>query len=76
MKYRAPRAKQWTEISLELAMEMVAERVWNSRKRTFVGSAPRRIRPEADKSTDRTSDPFRGNMLISAAPRSITKKII
>jgi len=36
MKYRAPRAKQWTEISLERAMEMVAERVWESRKRTFV----------------------------------------
>ena len=36
MKYRAPRAKEWTEISLEHAMEMVAERVWESRKRTFV----------------------------------------
>jgi len=36
MKYRAPRAKEWTEISLECAMEMVAERVWESRKRTFV----------------------------------------
>src|SRR5438046_3950737 len=36
MKYRAPRAKEWTEISLERAMEMVAERVWDSRKRTFV----------------------------------------
>ena len=36
MKYRAPRAKQWTEISLERAMDMVADRVWESRKRTFV----------------------------------------
>jgi len=36
MKYRAPRAKQWMEVSLERAMEMVAERVWESRKRTFV----------------------------------------
>jgi formate dehydrogenase major subunit len=36
MKYRAPRAKEWTEISLEHAMEMVADRVWESRKRTFV----------------------------------------
>ena len=36
MKYRAPRAKEWTEISLERAMDMVAERVWESRKRTFV----------------------------------------
>ncbi len=36
MKYRAPCAKEWTEISLERAMEMVTERVWESRKRTFV----------------------------------------
>ena len=36
MKYRAPGAKEWTEISLDRAMEMVADRVWESRKRTFV----------------------------------------
>ena len=36
MKYRAPRAKEWTEISLDRAMDMVAERIWESRKRTFV----------------------------------------
>src|SRR5438046_8960047 len=36
MKYRAPRAKEWTEISLDHAMEMVADRVWESRKRRFV----------------------------------------
>jgi formate dehydrogenase major subunit len=36
MKYRAPRAGEWTEISLERAMDMVADRVWESRKRTFV----------------------------------------
>jgi formate dehydrogenase major subunit len=36
MKYRAPRAKEWTEISLERAMDIVADRVWKSRKRTFV----------------------------------------
>src|SRR6059058_4402925 len=36
VKYRAPRAKQWTEISLDRAMDMVAERAWESRKRTFV----------------------------------------
>jgi formate dehydrogenase major subunit len=36
MKYRAPRAKEWTEISLERAMDIVADRVWESRKRTFV----------------------------------------
>src|SRR5204862_352871 len=36
MKYRAPRAREWQEIPLERAMDMVADRVWESRKRTFV----------------------------------------
>jgi formate dehydrogenase major subunit len=36
VKYRGPRAKQWTEISVDRAMDMVAERVWDSRKRTFI----------------------------------------
>jgi formate dehydrogenase major subunit len=36
IKYRAPRAKQWTEMSLEQAMDLVTERVWESRKRTFI----------------------------------------
>jgi formate dehydrogenase major subunit len=36
VKYRAPRAKDWTEMALDQAMEMVAERVWESRKRTFI----------------------------------------
>src|SRR5438132_4412227 len=36
VKYRAPRAKKWTEITLDRAMEMVADRVWESRERTFI----------------------------------------
>jgi formate dehydrogenase major subunit len=36
VKYRAPRSKTWSEISLDRAMELVADRVWESRKRTFV----------------------------------------
>ena len=39
MKYRAPRAHKWTDISLDRAMEMVADRVWGSRKRTFIKEA-------------------------------------
>jgi formate dehydrogenase major subunit len=35
VKYRAPRARNWTELSLDRAMDMVADRVWESRKRTF-----------------------------------------
>jgi formate dehydrogenase major subunit len=36
VKYRAPRAKEWSEIPLDRAMDIVAERVWESRKRTFI----------------------------------------
>jgi formate dehydrogenase major subunit len=36
VKYRAPRATAWSEMSLDQAMDMVAERVWDSRKRTFI----------------------------------------
>jgi formate dehydrogenase major subunit len=36
VKYRAPRATSWTELDLETAMEMVADRVWASRERHFV----------------------------------------
>ncbi len=35
VKYRAPHATAWTEIDLETAMDMVAERVWESRERHF-----------------------------------------
>jgi formate dehydrogenase major subunit len=35
VKYRAPRATEWTEMDLETAMDMVAERVWASRDRHF-----------------------------------------
>lgn len=34
--YRAPRAKHWTTISLDQAMDWVADRIYESRKRTFV----------------------------------------
>ncbi len=36
VKYRAPHSRQWEEMELETAMDMVAERVWESRNRTFV----------------------------------------
>jgi len=35
VKYRAPRSKQWTDMPLDRAMELVAERVWETRERTF-----------------------------------------
>ncbi len=33
--YRAPRAKEWKRLTLSAAMEMIADRVWETRKRTF-----------------------------------------
>jgi len=35
VRYRRPRGRQWEELDLETAMDMVAERVWESRERTF-----------------------------------------
>ena len=35
VKYRRPYSKQWEELDLETAMDMVADRVWDSRERTF-----------------------------------------
>ncbi len=38
VKYRAAGATAWQHIDLEAAMDMVAERVWRARERTFVES--------------------------------------
>lgn len=35
VKYRAPRSKVWQELDLATAVDMVAERVWQTRERTF-----------------------------------------
>ena len=35
VKYRAPYSREWEEIELETAMDMVADRVWETRDRTF-----------------------------------------
>ncbi len=35
VKYRAPYSKAWRELDLNHAMDMVAERVWEARERTF-----------------------------------------
>src|SRR5947209_2974499 len=35
VKYRAPRACDWVELPLEQAMRMVADRLWETRERTF-----------------------------------------
>ena len=35
VKYRAPHATAWQDLDLETAMDMIAERVWDSRDRHF-----------------------------------------
>jgi formate dehydrogenase major subunit len=35
VRYRRPRGTKWEELDLETAMDMIAERVWDSRERTF-----------------------------------------
>src|SRR3982751_4198267 len=35
VKYRRPYSRQWEDLDLEAAMDMVAERVWDTRERTF-----------------------------------------
>src|SRR6266540_3479899 len=36
VKYRAPYTREWREIGLEEAMDMVADRVWQTRERSFI----------------------------------------
>jgi formate dehydrogenase major subunit len=36
VKYRRPYSQRWEELDLETAMDMVADRTWESRERTFV----------------------------------------
>jgi formate dehydrogenase major subunit len=35
VKYRAPKSRTWTEMDLARATELVADRIWESRNRTF-----------------------------------------
>jgi formate dehydrogenase major subunit len=35
VRYRAPRSNRWIDLDLESAMDMVADRIWSSRERTF-----------------------------------------
>jgi formate dehydrogenase major subunit len=35
VKYRAPKSRQWIELDLASAVDMVADRMWASRNRTF-----------------------------------------
>jgi formate dehydrogenase major subunit len=47
VKYRAPFASEWTDLDLETAMDMVADRVWASRERHFEETRPTADGPAA-----------------------------
>ena len=36
IKYRAPYAKEWTELDTDKAMDMIADRVWEARKKDWI----------------------------------------
>jgi formate dehydrogenase major subunit len=36
VRYRAPHATAWSDLDLETAMDMIADRVWAARERTFL----------------------------------------
>jgi formate dehydrogenase major subunit len=36
IRYRRPYSKEWEDLDLETAMDMIAERVWKARERSFV----------------------------------------
>ncbi len=36
VKYRRPYSTKWEELDLETAMELIADRVWDTRERTFI----------------------------------------
>jgi len=36
VRYRRPRSTEWEDLELETAMDMIADRVWETRDRTFV----------------------------------------
>ena len=38
VRYRRPGATAWEDLDLETAMDMIADRVWDTRERTFVES--------------------------------------
>jgi formate dehydrogenase major subunit len=35
VKYRAPRSRDWVDMDLDRALDLVAQRVWETRERTF-----------------------------------------
>ena len=43
VRYRRPRSTVWEDLELETAMDMIADRVWESRERSFVEARDNRV---------------------------------
>jgi formate dehydrogenase major subunit len=43
VRYRRPRSNAWEDLELETAMDMIADRVWESRERSFVEARGNRV---------------------------------
>lgn len=43
VRYRRPRSTSWEDLELETAMDMIAERLWESRERTFAEQRDGRV---------------------------------
>ncbi len=57
VKYRRPYAKEWEELELDQAMDMVADRLWESRNRSFEEEARRTsLDAEQERRASRRSD--------------------
>jgi formate dehydrogenase major subunit len=49
VKYRRPGSRSWEAIELETAMDMIADRVWESRERSFVEERDGRVLMQTTK---------------------------
>jgi formate dehydrogenase major subunit len=49
VKYRRPGSREWEEMELETAMDMIADRVWESRERSFVEQRDGRVLMQTTK---------------------------
>ncbi|MBV8587582.1 MAG: dehydrogenase [Verrucomicrobia bacterium] len=36
IRYRAPKATEWSDLEVTIAMDMIADRIWDSRKKNFI----------------------------------------
>ena len=59
VRYRRPRGTQWEDLGLETAMDMIADRLWDSRERTFEEERDGRVLMHDRRRPHRRRDPGR-----------------